>query len=324
MTKFLLLLLAFLLAIPAAAQDFTAHQTIEFVPFMVETLNIQGLRPRGWREQANAIYVRARDPLDLTALLMQSREVTADSLLGELVEEFGLAAVPEVLESFDTENFHWTLYQFEREQSNQHLIVDVAFAEDSETGRVYYALMQTTELFHAELREELFFPVLQSLSRVQRYTDPEGRFDVPIPSGWLLEDFESYAVLHDPENGIRMYISAVEGDDVPAALQAFWLSVYPDFAYTFDPETSIRTISDPARIGGLEIVYLIDWETGHILDGLIKQGVGRVHEGVIFMTLIETTTIAAQQQEEAIMIIDNNYRITALLPEATAEATEGF
>lgn len=324
MTKFLLLLLALLLAIPAAAQDFSANQTIEFVPFMVETLNVQGLRPRAWREQANGIYLRARDPLDLTALLMQSREVTAEFLLGELEAQFGLSSVPSILETVETEAFSWTVYQFEREQSNQALIVDVAFAEDSETGRVYYVLMQTTELFHSELRSELFLPVLQSLSPVQRYVDPEGRFDVPIPSGWLLEEHEDFAVLHDSENTIVIHVSAVVGDDVPAALQAFWLRIYADFPFTFDPTTDILRIDDPARIGGLEMVYIINWDTGSDYDGYVKQGVGRVYDGVIYMTLIETTTTAIQQHDEAIALVDNNYRVTALLPEATPEATQGF
>jgi hypothetical protein len=324
MNKLLVLLLALLLAMPAAAQDFTANQMIELVPFMVESLNIEGLRPRAWREQSNGIYVRARDPLDLTAILMQSREVSSDVLLGELVAEFGLTATPEVLETLESESFRWTFYQFERDQSNQHLIVDVAFAEDSETGRIYYSLMQTTELFHAQLRSELFLPVVQSLSPVQRYADPEGRFDVPIPSGWLLDDYERFAVLHDTENTILIYVSAVEGTDVPAAMQYFWLSIYPDFPFTFDPEADVYPISDPTRIGGLEMVYIINWNTGSEFDGYIKQGVARVHDGLIYMTLIESTSDAIVYHDDAIALVDNNYRITALLPEASPEATEDF
>jgi hypothetical protein len=324
MQKLLLLLLALLLTIPAAAQDFSANQRVVLVPFMIEALDVQGLRPRGWREQANGVYIRARDPLDLTAVLMQAREGTAEALLSELVSQFELAEAPAVFETLESEYFSWTLYQFPRSQNNQTLTVDVAFAEDEETGRVYYVLMQTTDIFRVQLRSELFLPVVQTLSPIQRYVDPEGRFDVPIPTLWLHEAFEDYAVLHDAENTIKIFVSAVEGDDVPAALEAFWFSLYPDFGFTYDPATDIRTIEDPARIGGLERVYIVDWDTGSDFDGFLKQGVGRVYNGVIYMTLIETTAVAILDHEEAITLVDNNYRIMALLPEATPEATQGL
>lgn len=327
MRKFFFLLLALLLVLPAAAQDFTSAQNIELVPFMVDSLDVQGLRPRAWQDQGNGIYIRRRDPLDLTAVLMQSRAGTIESLLSDLQTEFALVASPELLETVETESFTWSIYQFQRSQSNQALTVDVAFAEQSETGRVYYVLMQTTAIFHEELRAELFVPAVEALSPVQRYEDPEGRFDVPIPSGWTLEDRESYAALHDADNTIFIYVSAVEATDAPAALQDFWLRIFPDFALSYDPASDIRTISDPSRIGSLEMVYIVTWQDGQDIDGYIKQGVARVHDGVVYMTLIATTISSVARHDEAIALVDNNYRVMALLPtveatpEVTAEAT---
>jgi hypothetical protein len=322
MRKYFFLLLAFLLVLPSAAQDFTTTQNIELVPFIVANLDVQGLRPRGWHDQTNGIYIRGRDALDLTAVMMQSRAGTTADMLTNLQTEFALTAAPELLETLQSNFFEWSLYQFQRQQSNQSLTVDVAFAEDSETGRVYYVLMQTTAIFHEELRAELFIPAIQALSTVQRYVDPEGRFDVPIPTTWVLEDRETYAVLHDAESTILIYVSAVEGTDAPAALEGFWKTIYPDFDLTYDPGTDMRTINDPLRIGGLEMVYIITWQSGEDQDGTIKQGVARVYDGVIYMTLIETTIFQVQEHDEAIAMVDNNYRVTALLPaEVTAEAT---
>lgn len=319
MRKWIFLLLALLLIFPAAAQDFTASQSIELVPFMVNQLDVQGLRPRTWRDTGNGIYLRARDALDLTAILMQSRTGTASDLLAALVTDFALETTPEVLSNLQTEHFNWSIYQFERQQNNQSLIVNAALAEDE--GRVYYVLLQTAEIFQAELHAELFMPAVEALSPVQRYQDPAGRFDVPIPSFWSVEEHESYAVLHDADAQIMMYVSAVEGEDVSAAMQAFWLSIYPDFELVIDPETDIITIADPARIGELELVYIINWQAGDDVEGHVKQGVARIYQGVIYMTLIETTTEMVRQFDEAISMVDNNYRVLALLPGITAEAT---
>jgi hypothetical protein len=318
MRKILWFILLLLMAIPTAAQ-FEADAEITFTPFMYVQFDLQGLRPAEWQEQANAagVYSRSRDGVDLTAIIIQAREGTSDGFLALIQEQFALDNRPEVIDSLDTDFFTWDLYVFERQQGIQTLIVDMAVAEYE--GRTYYVLMQTAETFYDNLHEVLFLVSVESLSPIQRYQDPEQRFDVPIPTLWSLSETEDYALISNPDETVLVYVGAVAGDDPQAALQTFWEQVDPEFDSSFEEE-AVRIITDPVRIGDLEAVVIITWEDGLNDEIEIKQGVARVYNGMIYMTLIDTDFIANQENDEQIAAIDNNFRVAILLDDA--EATE--
>lgn len=318
MRKILGLMLLLVMAIPTLAQ-FGVEDEITFTPFMLVQFDLQGLRPTQWREQSNAagVYLRARDELDLTAIIIQAREGTADEFLALIQEQFALETLPESVESIETDFFTWNLYTFERQQNIQTLTVDMAVAEYE--GSTYYVLMQTPDVFYEHLHEALFLVTLETLSPIQRYQDPDGYFDVPIPTLWMLTETEDYGLISDSDDTVHVYVKAVEGDDPQAALQAFWEQVDPEFESTFEEE-DVRIVTDPVRIGDLESVVIITWEDGQDIEGHIKQGVARVYDGMIFMTLIDTTILAVQANDNQLATIDNNFRILTLLDDA--EATE--
>ena len=51
----------------------------------------------------------------------------------------------------------------------------------------------------------------------ETYTDPAGRFSVPIPTNWSLSEHDGYVLLTDPEQGMRVYLLVLATDDLAQA-----------------------------------------------------------------------------------------------------------
>lgn len=326
MRKYLLLAVLLLTVFPISAQV-DVDEDINLVSFASSALNVQGLRPESWFQQENreGVFVRRRDPLDTTAIIMQAQTGELDAFLEGVRASFAVEGELEVLETIETNYLTWNIYQFNRVQGTQELITDMAVAVDEEEGRVYFILMQTVEAFYNSLHEEVFLPAVDWLSPIQFYEDPDDQFVVPIPVQWATSTTDEYGILTNIEGSIGIYVDAVESDNPLVAVQDFWLAVNPEFDIDFDEETmDFRVIEDSARIGEIETVHIIDWVDGSGEDGAVLQSVARVYDGVVYMTLIVSDVQTLIENENDIALVDNGFRITALLDsvEATEEATE--
>lgn len=321
MRKILSLLLLLMLVAPVTAQVSSAEE-IELSPFIVEGLDIQGVYPSTWTAQENApgVFVRAADPFDLTAIIMQSREGTADSLLQEVLTSFGVEDELESQTTIESDFFTWNIYQFEREQGSATLIVDVAIAEDNDNERVYYILMQTVSAFYDTLHNSIFLPAVDYVGPIQRYEQVDELFNVPIPATWSLSESDDFATLSNPDETVYIHLMAIEADDPLAAMLDFWRMLDPEFELSYeDGENALRIIDDSRRIGDIDAVYIVDWADGSGEEGTILQSVARVYDGIVYMTLIESDLDSIADNDDALSMIDANFIITAL--EAIAEST---
>src|SRR5690349_21579955 len=61
------------------------------------------------------------------------------------------------------------------------------------------------------------------------YEDPNGLFTVPIPTNWTVEQLDNYAVMHDPDDAISVYMLTVEADTIQDGVDAAWALINPDF-----------------------------------------------------------------------------------------------
>lgn len=345
MRKWLLLCVMLMSALPVSAQ-IVGDGTEELVAFYAPSLEVQGLHPVGWLPQQNApgVYLRASDALDITAIIMQARPGTADELLNTFADQFGIEDIPASESTIEGEFFTFDYYQLERPQGDISVLIDVAVAESEDDERVYYVLMQTGEAFYEDLNQSVFLPAVQWFGPTQQYTDADDLFSVNIPSRWTAETViieseeasdipaEEYGVLTASDGTVTVYVDAVQTDDPTAVVEALWLQIDPDFSSTFDPESdAITTITDPARLGGLDEVTIINWEGGFDnATGTVRQSVVRLLGDTAFITLIDSTVEDLLTYEQEVGIIDQTYTITALqaditgdlAPEATAEADE--
>ncbi len=146
-------------------------------------------------------------------------------------------------------------------------------------------------------------PAVASIQDGDLYEDPNGRFTVPIPSGWTVEEFDGYATLTDPDGGIAMTVLAVEADDAESAIATGWELVEPGF--DMEP-IQVMPLPDDAVV--------ITYDAGDI-TGDIVQAVGQVVDGVGYVMLVRADPIAAQQRQSQINII-----VTGFTPTG-AEAT---
>ncbi|MGB7340677.1 MAG: hypothetical protein WBC91_17395 [Phototrophicaceae bacterium] len=327
MRQFLWILLSLLLVVPVAAQV-SNNDDIPLVPFTSTPLDVQGVRPETWLAQQNTegVFLRASDPLDATAIIMQAQETDKETFVTDLPNLLQLSTELELIESLETDFFTWDLYQSTRVRGDQELIIDIGIAEDQETGRVYYILLQTNPTFYDNLHEKVFLPAVEVLSPLQFYVDEEETFSVPIPVLWTSDTVaEAYGQITNPDGTIAIFIDAVASDDAIAASREFLSTVNNDFADTLDEEPyRIDVIEDPTRIGDLEAVYIINWVDPNLEDGFVLQTVARQYDGIIYMTAIVARIDAILDNEAEIATIDNGFTITALeaIAEATAEPEE--
>ena len=131
------LLILLLLGLPANAQ-FGAQDVIVLQPFAIESFDLQGLRPAGWRENQpdSGVYLRFRDPTDRTAIMMQSIEADAQTMLERLQTTFNLAELPAIAETIEANNLSWNLYEFTHQQGNLTLFGALALTQNDE--RTYF------------------------------------------------------------------------------------------------------------------------------------------------------------------------------------------
>lgn len=327
MRKYLLLMLILLLTLPVAGQEDDSESDVTLVPFVSLPLNVQGLRPDGWFLQRNAdgVFIRAADPLDLTTVIMQTQDMAKDEFLDSVAISFDAQEL-EIVDSFESDFLTWDIYQFTREQNSQELMIDMAVAEDEASGRIYFVLLQVNSDFYESLHEQVFLPAIMWMSPIQYYEDPDGLFTVPVPLQWEVTVTDDFVQIAESEGTVVIMVTATEGNDAITSAEDFLSTINPDFDQNFNPEQHLlRVIDDPSRIGDLESVYVIDWVDSTLDEagGFFLETVSRVYEGVVYTTAIIGNIETITDYETDIALIDNGFMITALEEALSAEATAG-
>ena len=136
------------------------------------------------------------------------------------------------------------------------------------------------------------------------YKDPRGRFSVPIPTKWTAASAEGYGVLTGPDNKITIYVLAVEGSNVKAAILDAWALVDPEF------DLEPRDVIEPPATGGLEEAVDIVYDTAD-KSRVVVAG-GELYQGVVYILLARGELISIQQRQSQLAIIDTGFTINAL------------
>ncbi len=135
------------------------------------------------------------------------------------------------------------------------------------------------------------------------YEDPAGRFTVPVPINWTVQQNDGYVTLTNPDGKLIVHVLVIPGEDVRAAIVQGWATVAPDF--TFTPVQSIEPPSAP----GVELTVVdtaLSDDQSHVY-----QGVGQLVSGSIYLALFDVDLVAAQERSAQLQIIITGLKITA-------------
>ena len=135
------------------------------------------------------------------------------------------------------------------------------------------------------------------------YTDPDGRYMIPVPDGWSATEQENYVEVSSPEGNVTVRALVLSLDEtVEETIAAAWEIVLPD-------ETRI-----PARVSGvpapagIEQRIAVNYET----DGQLIQAVGSLVNGQVYVLLIDGNLVAAERRAAQVNTIVSGFTIMAV------------
>ncbi len=321
----LLMLLTLPLSIQAQSR---VDEDVEMTTFANLDLGVRGIRPVGWNQVQPGIFLRQRDPLDLTTLVQLSvPEVRADEVFELVQEQLNLPQLDDPDTTLETDALTWDVYTLSTESNNQTLTVDVGLAEDE--SRVYMVILRVNERFYANYHEKVFTPIVQALQPfnlglLELYTAPDESYSIPLPESWTVTESEEYVTLNSPNNEVDMHLLTVSTDDPETAIAEAWQRINPDYPQVYTAADTFST-TDPQAINGADRVFGISYESP-VVD-IVTQALAYVYQGTSYVIIIDTDVPAAQTYSPELSLLVEQFDISAIpdpaeaTPEATAEAT---
>ena len=136
------------------------------------------------------------------------------------------------------------------------------------------------------------------------YTDPAGRFSVPIPTNWKLIEGDGFVLLMDPEESIKMYIVVIPNADLEQATVDAWKRVDPAFAVPID-----ETIEPPPG-SGVDRILVTNYDTGDI--DRVVQAVGQAKNGDAYLILVDGELAGLQRRNAQVTIVGSGFKILSV------------
>ncbi len=138
----------------------------------------------------------------------------------------------------------------------------------------------------------------------ESYTDPAGRFSVPIPTNWTLTEGDGYVLLMDPEESIKMYLVVVPGTDLAQATLEGWKLVDPAF------DVAIDDTVEPPTGGDVDSILVTGYDTGDV--NRIMQAVAQGKNGDAYLLLVDGALAGLQKRNAQVSIVGSGFKILAV------------
>ena len=146
-------------------------------------------------------------------------------------------------------------------------------------------------------------------ARTERvFAGPDGRYTVPVPTGWTAEARENHARLASPEGGIEVRIVVLRNDDAAAAVAEAWRRLEPGAEPTVEDVVSIPTSA--MNTAGVDDFVLVNYVRED--DEPIVQAEGRRLGDTVFVLLFEAELASVQRRAAQLQIVDTGFTISAL------------
>jgi hypothetical protein len=141
------------------------------------------------------------------------------------------------------------------------------------------------------------------VAQTRVYHDPAGRFSVPVPSHWTAN--ADYVALASPQEQITVYILALPGHNVAAAIERAWQRVDPDFAL---PPVQVK---ETPPLGSLEQILSVLYDSGEE-SGKLVMALGQLYDGVVYIGLVRGELVAFQQRAAQVRVIQSGFTIMSM------------
>lgn len=135
------------------------------------------------------------------------------------------------------------------------------------------------------------------------YTDPQGRFSVPIPKNWQAEQRSGFVALSDPDQLIRAYALVVQAADPNAALAEAWERVDPTVVLT------PTAVQQPPPTDGAERLTTASYEGG---PERVVTARGSLYQGATYVVLVDADRTAFEKRHAQVQVIESGYTISAI------------
>ncbi len=135
------------------------------------------------------------------------------------------------------------------------------------------------------------------------YTDPQGLYSVPIPTGWTVSAQDGYVLLTDPDELIKVYLMATENTDVAKAIEQAWQQVESEFALEVDQALTIPSGT------GIEETIVVTYKTQDA--DRIVQAEGQLKDGIVYIALYDVQLAGAQKRGAQLSIVSSGFKILA-------------
>jgi CubicO group peptidase (beta-lactamase class C family) len=129
---------------------------------------------------------------------------------------------------------------------------------------------------------------------VMTYSDPLGRFTVPVPINWTATTAQGQALIQSPDGAIKMTIEVDEGVERNEAVKRAWSLAEP--GYNVDIAQVVQAPSRP----GISETWIYNYEPA---GEQFSQAVAEVQDNKVFVTLIRGNQMEIGRRQAQIAII---------------------
>ena len=170
--------------------------------------------------------------------------------------------------------------------------------------RIEGAFSQEGQTFHFTLtRGEADTPLAEARPNTGRaFEDPQGRFNVPVPAEWTVEENEGYVTLLSPEGGTSAYVLTLPSEDLEASIRQGWALTKPSF------NLGLVDAQAPTSELGVEESLILTY-TG-VRNA--ARAYSHLYDGTAYLVLVDTSLAGAQQWGAQIADISSGLTINAL------------
>jgi CubicO group peptidase (beta-lactamase class C family) len=136
------------------------------------------------------------------------------------------------------------------------------------------------------------------------YKDPAGLFTVPVPTNWKSEARTGYVLLTDPDSAVKVYVLAVDENDVEKGLAKAWQIVQPGFDLKVKETV---TLPEAGQFKQFDQAVQTGYQTA---EDRVVIALGERMKDKVYALLFDTNKDAAVRRGSQLGIISSGFQVT--------------
>jgi CubicO group peptidase (beta-lactamase class C family) len=138
------------------------------------------------------------------------------------------------------------------------------------------------------------------------YRDPAGRFSMPVPPNWTVEEAPGYVLLRAPDGDLNVAAVVVQSGDAGDGIVAAWEVSDPAFDPTATQPDRTEIPSDP----GVDQTVVLTYDLGQT-SGRVAQAIGQRIGDQVYVLIFRGDLDTVVRRQSQINVIVTGFRILA-------------